>query len=915
MKTRKLWLTALCALVALGTASCSDSDDSTKSDTSANAQCGNGICEADESFMFCPADCQQSAASQCGNGYCETDETPTSCPTDCGSLCSADGCADDTPHPGNVGTCGNNVCESDESSNSCPEDCEAPSKCGNGVCEPEEGESYITCSADCDRAYVESCGNGVCGEGEDYDICPDDCPQEVVCGDGICNVDGGENGSNCSDDCGDIFCGDDICMVGETSVTCPDDCKVLDIDTYNAISDIKYRFFYDLDIALPENDEEIKAGTKTLSNDDFFRYPYPSALRTDETGHPRLYGMTIPGPASNISFIKLMKNYIETERPGFSAVSAAFFRTSASITTNDFPTPEESRQVNSCFQIVNVEKTSTHYGERVPLYVTFHEADTPSLWAANTLVLRPVPGAAMNPGDKHVALVQDCLKSNSHKIAQSTKLAHIFKKTAPAEITKHTDEYVDAIVDLGYDLSKITAFTGFDTVDVVSEMMEMAEQLKGKGYIVKENGVAKGTYELKSEAGWGYFFSGEFKTVNFMEGEAPYNTLGTGQILLDEHGKLISKPKLETVRFGISVPNPERDPMPQKGYPIIVYGHGTGGDYKTHCGNMSGTTSAYVDEGNWLLFAGVPTAMIGFDAVLHGTRGNIANDADLYIGFFRNPIAIRESWRQTVIDMLVLYDLIERGELVLPNPTGSGDPIKFDPSYGLYMGHSQGAQEGGLLLGLTDQIKSAFLSAGGGGITQSFMDLVISINYNGFKLGPLTVADLVGTFFLGVNEGDLSIDAFITNHFVQPLLDPIEPLNFTRRFIKEPPKGWSSKNIAQTIGVGDQSTPNAAQLSMVASIGLPTVGQKYLDHDALALNGLATPVSSPVTNNVTSADGSQTVTGGAMQFNYTGSSNPHFVIYRMSAARNAYTDFFKSIIDNNGVPTISVNESKQSGSN
>ena len=105
------------------------------------------------------------------------------------------------------------------------------------------------------------------------------------------------------------------------------------------------------------------------------------------------------------------------------------------------------------------------------------------------------------------------------------------------------------------------------------------------------------------------------------------------------------------------------------------------------------------------------------------------------------------------------------------------------------------------------------------------------------------------------------------------------------------------------------------QLSMVASIGLPTVGQKYLDHDALALNGLATPVSSPVTNNVTSADGSQTVTGGAMQFNYTGSSNPHFVIYRMSAARNAYTDFFKSIIDNNGVPTISVNESKQSGSN
>ncbi len=908
---RYLWLTSLCAVAALSAVGCDDDDNSSKE--TPTAQCGNGKCESGETSVSCPSDCKSpTVVPICGNGYCEINETSTSCPEDCAPVCSADGCDDPNDDPVTKSECGNQLCEADESYITCPADCETP-KCGNGVCEPEEGESYITCSADCKRTYVEVCGNGVCGAGETPEDCLEDCPLDAVCGDGICDADAGENSTLCAEDCGDMECGDGICMVGETAMTCPKDCSVLTMEEYNAVSERKYRFFYDLDIALPDGDPDIDAGKKTLSNEDFFRYPYPSALRTDKTGHPRLYGFSIPGAANTLPFIKEMKKYIETERAGFSAVSAAFFRATQSLSDNTFPSPADTTKPDSCYQLVNVEKNSSHYGERVPVYVTFH-ADSSTLWAANTLVMRPVPGVAMHPGDKHAAIIQNCVKSNGHSIDQSAKLAHIFKKTAPAEITSRTNEYVDALVDLGYDLSKIVAFTGFDTVDVVSEMMEMAEQLKGKGQIVKQNGVAKGSYIRKSESGWGYFFAGEFQTVNFMEGTSPYNTLGSGQIRLDENGKLISKPKLETVRFGISIPNPARDPMPSKGYPIIVYGHGTGGDYETHCENMSGTTSAYVDEGNWLLFSGVPVAMVGFDAVLHGTRGNIASDLDLYMGFFENPIAIRESWRQTVIDMLVLYDLLERGEIVLPSPVAGGDPIKFDASYGLYMGHSQGSQEGGLLLGLTDQIKSAFLSAGGGGITQSFMDLEISMQYGGIKFGPMTVADLVGTLLLGVGQGDLTIDAFITNHFVQPLLDPIEPLNFTHRFIKEPPQGWSSKNIAQTIGVGDQSTPNAAQLAMVASIGLPLVGQKYLDHDALKMTGLNQSVSSPVSNNVSSADGKQTVTGGHMQFDYTGSSNPHFVIYRMSSARNAFVEFFRSIVDAPHVPTITVNEYSQHGS-
>lgn len=593
---------------------------------------------------------------------------------------------------------------------------------------------------------------------------------------------------------------------------------------------------------------------------------------------------------------------IQSERAGFSTIGGIYFRTSQPLDAPELPDVFHTARPDSCFQLINVEPDSPHYRERYPVYVTYHEtADV--IWAENTLVIRPVPGVNPEPGSRHIALIGSCLSSGGKPVQTSKKLQYIMHKAAPKELSDSLDFYVDQLEslakdgELGMEISDIRAFSGYKTMDPADELDQIAVDLKGKGSVVtNDDGTCLGTYQTNADD---YVFTGTFNTVNYMEGRYPYNGDSEGEIRFDKEGKLASKGKSEAVEFKIIIP---KSTMPEHGYPIAVYGHGTGGD-----------SSSHITEGRTLIKGGVPMAMLGFDAVMHGRRvldetGNAYPDTSLITMISKNTVAIRESWRQTVIDMLVLYDLLENNKIILPPVPGGTENVIFDPSYGMYMGHSQGSQEGGLLLGLTGLIHNAFLSAGGGGIMYAFVertawDLTQSLELDAtlaMLIGDQPIADIVG-LMLEVQPGMLSYDAFITTQIVQPLLEPIDPLCFTHRFIKEPPVGMTPKNIVQTIGIGDTDTPNSVQFAMISSIGLPPVGNLYEISDPMKLVSFDKALDSPVSNNITTQSG--TVTGGSLQFQVEG-CNPHFAIYCNPNAKQSYIDFFDSVLKEN--PTISV---------
>ncbi len=917
-KNTKIWLSLLAGTMLFGCAS-EGEDDVRPESPAPSAYCGDGVCNGVETHVLCPLDCKDnSIKTLCGNGQCEDGEDTTNCPYDC------------KPAP----FCGNGICDSGETNDDCPADCKPEKFCGNGICDTNENAKL--CPSDCKRATY--CGDGACNAGETRLNCLADCGP--YCGDGTCDED--EDETSWMADCYtehveyESVCGDGVCDHEEKSAnSCAEDCNTgtevkerLSRSEFNALQENYYRFMFDFERTQgefePKSDDKKEQLVQRL--DEFFAFPYPSELRTDSYGRPSLNKYAVPSDGTALDFVgkilpsigKIIPNILakaQTERAGFSPIGGVYFRASVAVDQKEFPHPKDTLKADSCYQLINVEEGSAHYGERVPLYVSFHRPAN-ELWASNTLVMRPVPAFGANQGDRYVAVVGDCLTANGRKIMQSNKLKNILADTAPEEISNKMHYYVTQldklIADGKLDMKKsdIRAMTGYRILNVAREMDLMAQDLKGKGSIVTDDkGVAIGEWTDRTNLNYttpkAYVFHGKFKTMNYISGTFPYDLDGEGEMTFKPDGSLGNRGKEEEVRFALVVP---RTPMPEKGYPIAVYGHGTGGDCDSHM-RYSG------DEGLVLINNGVPMAMIGFDAVLHGQRGENGQSptmANLVMMILNEPIVIRESWRQTVLDMLVLYDIIERGKLVLPPVPGSDKNTIFDPSYGLYMGHSQGAQEGGMLLGLTGNIHNAFLSAGGGGVIQSFIDLkpdLSTVPVVGTMFEDKSVADIVA-FVLGAGNEEFSIsyDTFLTTQIIQPLVDPLDPVNFTQRFIKEPLRGTEPKNIAQTIGIGDQSTPNSAQFTMISAIGLPPVGEIFKTSVDMEIAGYTTSVGSSVSKNLMEGK----ATGGSMQFNYTGNDNPHFVIYRMQSAQNSYINFFKSVLDGN--PTVSVSGS-QSGSN
>lgn len=77
--------------------------------------------------------------------------------------------------------------------------------CGDGICQNgAAGESCANCDEDCNTCPTPpTCGDSYCDPGETYRTCTIDCddPDDSDCGDGICSEKNGEDASNCAQDC------------------------------------------------------------------------------------------------------------------------------------------------------------------------------------------------------------------------------------------------------------------------------------------------------------------------------------------------------------------------------------------------------------------------------------------------------------------------------------------------------------------------------------------------------------------------------------------------------------------------------------------------------------------------------------------------------------------------------------------
>ncbi len=596
---------------------------------------------------------------------------------------------------------------------------------------------------------------------------------------------------------------------------------------------------------------------------DFFAQPFPletRRLETKEGKHAGGYDLRgFPNPISN-SLVEVFKKTMGPDLKGYGTNAAVYFSFTGDLTYENAVTgPAESRSGEAAILLVNIDSTSPDYLRFVPVYSRFYRGEGDYL-PPYTLALAPMPGFPLRERSLYAALVLRGrgLEPVSGSLRQAAPLADALAGKGPWGETFGPLRL--ALAQLGIAADDLLAATVYATRDVTGPLFGARDWLYAEGPTAqaKVDPATLGFYTSLN------LVKGSFRGVRFQHGTPPYDNPGEGAFILRADG-VPSPAGEETLRFALTLP---KGTPPDEGWPLVIYAHGTGGDY-----------DSFVWREGWVL-AAEGIAVVSYDQPYHGTRhprfaegsGCVNECPQLYTFNFLNPPAGRDGFRQSALDAVQLM----RGMMdVRFKLTPSGPVQFFDPARVSYMGHSQGSTSGPLFVAAQGpEIGAAVFSGPAGGLHLSFL----------YKYEPVDIP-AVARFLLGAREG---FDLFhpVLNLF-QAYSEPADPLNHARYMALEP-RGGAVRDLLITSGLLDGYTPPVQADAFAAAAGVPLANPVYHEVAPLELMGLA-PQSPPLEGNRTALSGAAW-TGGYLQFPDDG----HFAVYDHPVGEQAYADFLRS---------------------
>jgi hypothetical protein len=355
----------------------------------------------------------------------------------------------------------------------------------------------------------------------------------------------------------------------------------------------------------------------------------------------------------------------------------------------------------------------------------------------------------------------------------------------------------------------------------------------------------------------------------FTDGKAPYVKAGDG-------GGIVIQSTQPTEDVCLSLTVPKGGGMPTAGWPLVVFAHGTGGNFRDH---VSGSVAGALSTGS------VKFAVLGIDQVDHGPRRGDSTVAPDQLFFnFLNPQASRGNPIQGAADQLSLARLAATID-------GSGEsPTTIDPANLFFFGHSQGSTEGSLMLPYGDGYKAAVLSGNGASLANALLNKTKPVNIK--ALYPIAIADPDA----GGNETHPVIS------LLQQWIDPAEPQNFARYASKEPLDMHTAKHLFQTYGTGDSYSPPITMGIYAIAGGLTQVRpvEQYVlcdgtDEKACPLKMVDAPLSAN--------EHSDTITLGMRQYEPPTGRDGHFVVFDVQTANDDMVRFLSESVSG-GIPNI-----------
>jgi hypothetical protein len=303
----------------------------------------------------------------------------------------------------------------------------------------------------------------------------------------------------------------------------------------------------------------------------------------------------------------------------------------------------------------------------------------------------PVPGYALRPHTRYALVVTDAVRGEGDRpvVAPST-LKQVLGLEAAASpgaeaAASAFAEGVVGVTEAGIDLSSIVHFSVFTTNDPAAEYLAAAGSLADQ---IDAPAADPDAWELKQEEpGYVEYVGSYGPSPNFQAGEIPFTHFGDGGGFELDGAGVPQVVDTFDLRFSLAVPKPESCPMPDDGYPIVLYAHGTTGSYRSFI--FDGTAESLTDQ---------CLAVMGVDQIFHGTRpGTPDSDTAIQILFFnfQNVEAARTNIRQSGLDEIHRARLFTESAMTVPAAiTPDATEVRFDASKLMFFGHSQGSLNG-----------------------------------------------------------------------------------------------------------------------------------------------------------------------------------------------------------------------------
>lgn len=647
---------------------------------------------------------------------------------------------------------------------------------------------------------------------------------------------------------------DDQTAPGDSDATTPDTTSEGDVTTPDATEvDVA------AEVGLPG---DYGVGGVTIryepTSRDFTATPWPTnRLLVD--GRPDL--TTFPNTLSN-GVIDSYIAYGAEALDGWGRNGSIYFQLSAPLDDATLPSSEASmRDPLALVQLVDVTADGPRYGQRSPLAFEQVDGKDDPFYLGPTLAVRPVFGFPLADGGTYCAFVARAVRgADGLYLAQAPAFATALESEAslaPLRTWLPTSPFT------AQDLAAATCFT---TQDATREMRAI------ESYIASATTTAPDSLDYVGRTSRYYEITGKYLTPNFQSGDKPYTAEG-GDMKLDANGKPVVQ-EMEQVRFRLVIPRESE--MPAAGWPIVIYSHGTFGDWRT-C--VEGAEAETVREG---------LAMICVDQPLHGTRaaGGVEGEVDyLNVFNFINPRSGRMTFRQSAADSMWLSKMVSDGRFDMPIGTTDYDSVvKLDPSIIVFFGHSHGGLAGTIVLATDARVKGAVLSGASGVLIETILR----------RKDPFDISTLLAQLLAVPLE---RLDTFHPSmSLAQMLVDATDPINYAPYWL-EPVTGGNSKHVFMTEGTLDEASPAVGADAVAAAAGIPLLRPIAAASPAHELRGLA-PVGEPVNSNLISSTG-QLITGALRQFD----GGDHFVALTDRTAIALWRGFFRAFRTKD-IPTI-----------